>query len=430
MSLGTKIRELRLAKGLTQSELGAGLVTPSMISQIESDKANPSYKVLEAIAEKLEEPLEYFLADIATQMEQNNAFKVACTLIRSEMYDRAATLLEQLLEEKLSSNLNEAELRYQLGICCMNLGEMERATELHIQASKMHESKFDYEGTIQAQIQLGIVYMKSKKPHKSIYEWRRALALFENLLHTQPLLKAEVLMHLADVSNQMGEYQDSLMYYQEAYKALNKTNKLKEIGLIYMEMGSSYAKTQEYEKAGEYAQHAIAIFDALNVIKLRVKINVQYAVMLREQGNADESLQILEACLTTCNQQSLEEELCRIYGEIALHHYFKGDFDGARNAVQHGFASQAMDSLPLGHLYKTLGKIEVACGNTTSALQNFEVAVKTYREHSRHLDLAMTYQEIAALHEATGEYQKATQYLNLMNAAYMENLRERGVLIT
>lgn len=69
MSLGTKIRELRLANGMTQSELGAGLVTPSMISQIESDKANPSYSVLEAIAVKLKTPLEYFLADIQTQLE-------------------------------------------------------------------------------------------------------------------------------------------------------------------------------------------------------------------------------------------------------------------------------------------------------------------------------------------------------------------------
>ncbi|KEO83266.1 HNH endonuclease [Tumebacillus flagellatus] len=61
-TLGQKIRELRMRLGLTQSDLAAGLITPSMVSQIEHDKANSSYKVLEAIATKLEVSIEYFLS--------------------------------------------------------------------------------------------------------------------------------------------------------------------------------------------------------------------------------------------------------------------------------------------------------------------------------------------------------------------------------
>ncbi|PWK15052.1 hypothetical protein C7459_104259 [Tumebacillus permanentifrigoris] len=237
-------------------------------------------------------------------------------------------------------------------------------------------------------------------------------------------------MHLATVSNLLGEYQEALLYYQEAYKMLNKTDNLKEIGLLYMEMGSGYAQVQEFEKAGEYAQHAIAIFDALNMIKLRLKINIQYAVSLREQGKAKESLQILVTCIETCHQQSLEEERCLIYGEIALHHYYQHEFDQAREAVQHGLASLSIDSLLSGHLYKTKGKIEAACEDVTLALQNFEGAVTVYLEHSRHLDLATTYKEIADLYEKAGDFKKSTQYLNLMNEAYLENLRERGILLT
>ncbi|PWK15035.1 helix-turn-helix domain-containing protein [Tumebacillus permanentifrigoris] len=429
MSLGTKIRALRLTKGLTQSDLGAGLVTPSMISQIESDKAKPSYKVLEAIATKLEEPLEYFLADIAAQMEQASSFKVARALMNAEKFDHAVSLLENLLED-MSSGLNEAEVRFSLGICYMNLGELERSKLSHEQAIELYESKLDYEGNIKALIQLGLVFKNQKKPHKSIYEWRRSLVLFDNLLHSQPVLKAEVLMHLAAVCNQLGEYQEALLDYQEAYKMLNKTNQLKEIGLLYMEMGSGYAQAQEFEKAGEYAQHAIAIFDALNMIKLRLKINIQYAVSLREQGKAKESLQILVACIETCHQQSLEEELCLVYGEIAFHHYYQSEYDQAREAVQHGLASLSNDSLPSGHLYKTKGRIEAAYGDASLALQNFEIAVTVYIEHNRHLDLATTYKEIADLYERIGDFKKSTQYLNLMNEAYMENLRERGILLT
>lgn len=43
VSLGQRIRELRLMKGLTQVELSEGISTPSMVSQVESNRARPCY---------------------------------------------------------------------------------------------------------------------------------------------------------------------------------------------------------------------------------------------------------------------------------------------------------------------------------------------------------------------------------------------------
>ena len=57
-SLGQRIRQIRMGKGITQIELSKGICTPSMISQIESDRARPSYKILFSIADKLDVPLE------------------------------------------------------------------------------------------------------------------------------------------------------------------------------------------------------------------------------------------------------------------------------------------------------------------------------------------------------------------------------------
>ncbi|ASS76870.1 hypothetical protein CIG75_19245 [Tumebacillus algifaecis] len=58
MSQGTIIREKRLQSGLTQTELAQGICTPSMISQIEAGKANPSRQLLEKLAERLGVPVE------------------------------------------------------------------------------------------------------------------------------------------------------------------------------------------------------------------------------------------------------------------------------------------------------------------------------------------------------------------------------------
>ena len=54
VNIGKKIRELREGKGLTLKQL-AGLVecTPSLISQLERDKTDPSISMLKKIAEAL-----------------------------------------------------------------------------------------------------------------------------------------------------------------------------------------------------------------------------------------------------------------------------------------------------------------------------------------------------------------------------------------
>ncbi len=66
-TIGEKIREARTERGMTQSELAADLVTPSMISQIEGDRSRPSFPLLKAIANRLSLPVEYFLDDLEQQ---------------------------------------------------------------------------------------------------------------------------------------------------------------------------------------------------------------------------------------------------------------------------------------------------------------------------------------------------------------------------
>lgn len=54
MSIGSKIKALRKAQGMTQQELSAGIITRGMLSRIEGENATPSIQSLIALAEKLE----------------------------------------------------------------------------------------------------------------------------------------------------------------------------------------------------------------------------------------------------------------------------------------------------------------------------------------------------------------------------------------
>lgn len=63
MDLGEKLRQARLAAGLSQRQLCGEEITRNMLSQIESGKARPSMTTLQYLAARLDQPVSYFLDD-------------------------------------------------------------------------------------------------------------------------------------------------------------------------------------------------------------------------------------------------------------------------------------------------------------------------------------------------------------------------------
>ena len=65
MELGQRIREARLAAGLSQKALCGDTITRNMLSLIESGRAKPSMQTLRYLAEQLGKPMSYFLEENA-----------------------------------------------------------------------------------------------------------------------------------------------------------------------------------------------------------------------------------------------------------------------------------------------------------------------------------------------------------------------------
>ena len=63
MELGKRLKEVRLALGLSQRELCGDEITRNMLSQIENGSAKPSMDTLKYLAARLGKPVSYFLEE-------------------------------------------------------------------------------------------------------------------------------------------------------------------------------------------------------------------------------------------------------------------------------------------------------------------------------------------------------------------------------
>lgn len=87
--LGQRIKEARLAKKMTQSEVVGSFITRNMLSQIESGNAVPSMKTLSYLAQVLELPPTVLLPD-ATENASDSSDSVTTGTLTSVPQDASA----------------------------------------------------------------------------------------------------------------------------------------------------------------------------------------------------------------------------------------------------------------------------------------------------------------------------------------------------
>ena len=145
LTLGQKIKELRLKKGMTQAELAGETVTRNMMSQIEHGNALPSVHTILEISERLEVPTEYFFSE----MDEPSAFyKIYAIgkirkLYHANEYNRCIRQIERL-------DVWDDETEYLYAKCCFEKGQenyrnghLETATEFFEKANQ-HGAKSVY----------------------------------------------------------------------------------------------------------------------------------------------------------------------------------------------------------------------------------------------------------------------------------------------
>lgn len=95
MDLGQKLRQARLAAGLSQRQLCGQEITRNMLSQIENGSARPSMETLRYLARQLGRPVSYFLEDGIPSSVNQPLMEQLRAAYREGQFDQILTTLEE-----------------------------------------------------------------------------------------------------------------------------------------------------------------------------------------------------------------------------------------------------------------------------------------------------------------------------------------------
>ncbi|HEU4964895.1 MAG TPA: tetratricopeptide repeat protein [Bacilli bacterium] len=427
-TLGQKIKELRIQKGLTQSDLGSGMVTPSMISQIEADKANPSHKLLQAIAERLETPIEYFLTDMQMQIEQIATYKVARANMEAGVYADAVPILEELMGDNVPQ-LHSAEIQFDLAECLLEMGKLDEANDWFDKVLSSAATRKDTYMQIQALKKLGTVEERRHNYPLANYHWQKALDFLERMEERDPFLAAELLCMLGEVYGHLGERDNALKSYERAHKYLEGTANFQKIAELYRHLGQTFRKLGEYDRASEYSQHAISLYRGLKNIRLAIEVKENFGIVKGEGGDTDEALRTLERCLAEYKEYGYVEKMAHTHGEIARMYLQMKDYGQASAHCDEALKLLGEDALERGYVYRTFSTICKEQKDYGQAVAYMEQSVGIFEKVDLPREIAKSYSMLGDIYKDQGDLQKAIHSLEQMKRAMESNLKERGIVL-
>ncbi len=294
--------------------------------------------------------------------------KVASVIGRQFPYNVLAGVYPvEIEDEVLLDHLRTAE---QLGLTLLERPEPQ--PEYVFKHSITHEVVYQ-----------GLAFAQRRKLHAAVarwYEQRYAgnLGPYYSLLayHYGRAGKGEMELHYlllaADRANRIHAVSEAVRYYERALELLDREQEPARAAHVLMQLGYGLHYTARYERAQEYFQQALALYEQV-----------------------DDHIHAAEACFEIANRLEVHDL------EAALRYTKRGlDYVRDRPDARHQFI---VGSANLGHLYRSLGHHQ-------KAEEFFRQALELAQETNDLYGLWKCYRLLSIYHYSRGDLQQALEY--------------------
>ena len=414
-SVGERLREARLARGLTQEQLARGLATKGFISQVERNRSTPSLPKMRLLAERLGLPLGHLTGD-RPPLEVSYLRKSAELAIKAREPDRALKLVEEA--EVLATTADErATLLRIKGRALNDLGRLDEALIAHQQAAAAAPPDIpEVNATIYAEI--AAVLNEQEHFNNAIEAGLRALHWLDLDKHADPALRARVLTNLGRSSWNLGQVQQAHAFLIRALAAARDAESLFRLANAHMALGITERANGHLDEAIEHCNRALELHARIKQERDANRILTNIGDVHYAGGRLAEARRAQEDCLTRARE--LHDDTVIAFAGCALARY---DLDEGRiaQAIEHARearrASRQMgDHIRLAIATALLGEAAERRGEAAEADRSFAAALNELLKRQTTEKLAEVSTQYADLLRRRGDDSRAFALMRMAAA--------------
>jgi tetratricopeptide (TPR) repeat protein len=409
-ALGRRIRNARLARGLTQAELADGQVTVGYVSRIEAGQRRPDLQLLKGFAALLQQSVEQLVSgsdEVLANLELEVRF--AELSLESGDADQAAASTAELLDHPALSAGLLSEVRYLRGRALEATGDYNGAIdELEVVSTDQHSRYW-----LRSLIALSRCYREACDFARAIEVGDRVRARLAelDLEGSDEAIQLELTVSFAHYAR--GDVGHAIRLTRQTIARAEAVGSATAQGSAYWNASIYEARRGSPLAAIPLAQQALALMtegsDSRNIARLRAQLGY---LLIRldppETDEAEQHLQLASRALRASSASVIDQARCDL--DIARVRLAQGDLVEAAAVAESVFdrAHEVSPGLEAAAL-TVLGQLASRKGEIESASERYRSAVLVLTSVGSDRDAAQSWLDLGALLEEVGDMDAARQ---------------------
>jgi tetratricopeptide (TPR) repeat protein len=413
-TLGARIRELRVARGLTQTDLGAERCSKEYVSQIERGKTRPSPQTLAWLAERLGTDAEFLLTGLPGGARERAVACVARAEAAIARHDYAGAMSElDGAEPATLSGAPELRLRWLLAQswALMYLGRVDDALVALADARALAERP-DLTDVDRAEVlyRMGCCRYRLSSIATAIGLLSAALELADRSLLPCDRLRAHILEWRSRCHRRQRDWEAAREDVERALELAAGLDDRETTAHVYFQASLIAERNRQWPLACSYAERAKAIYEELadhaNVGRLLNNLGGLSFLL----GRSERAVELLKDAFAIAIETGSDVDAAQAISSLAQVHLRTGEVvlaeQQARQALQ--LLDDRVDYLDeIGNAQLVLGRALLQQGRLDEADETFRLAESTLGRLSSASHLAAAWVAQGDVADRRGEHDVA-----------------------
>ncbi|WP_158513347.1 MULTISPECIES: helix-turn-helix domain-containing protein [Exiguobacterium] len=258
-SIGTKIKQFRIEKQMTQKELCADLCSQAEISKIENGLNSPTVDLLQQLAIRLQVPISLLFQEHSDEEKFFQLDRFLSDLLREEKYKEALERIHQ--QEKVSIVEIDILKSYIKTIIELKKNQIDFRTAASLLSNLLIEKEVQFQSIdLFIRIKMAIANMYSEQDLFHLTEFvyqelENEIEVFQSTTHLNALLK--IYFNHCQILEYQGKSKESIVIAKKGYELCLKYNHTFLFGHFYYQL-AHYDEYSGEKKKSLQKQYSVA----------------------------------------------------------------------------------------------------------------------------------------------------------------------------